>query len=157
MDKNEQPIVVEQIYNTHINRVWSAITSLTEMKKWFFDNLTTFEPKVGFETSFDIQIEDRVFSHIWKVIEVQPNHKIATEWRFGGYDGCAIVDFELTQIDDKTNLRLTARAIESFPNDIPEFKRESGVEGWNYFIKNSLKEYLEKQLMKQQRVKKSIK
>ena len=28
-------------------------------------------------------------------------------------------------------------------DDIPEFKRENGVAGWEYFIKNSLKTYLE--------------
>jgi len=32
-----------------------------------------------------------------------------------------------------------------FPDDIPEFKRESGVEGWNYLIKKSLKAFLEKE------------
>jgi len=28
--------------------------------------------------------------------------------------------------------------------DIPEFKRESRIEGWEYFIKERLREYLEK-------------
>jgi hypothetical protein len=42
-----------------------------------------------------------------------------------------------------TKLRLTAQVLEDFPEDIPEFKRESGVEGWTYFIKKSLKEFLE--------------
>ena len=40
-------------------------------------------------------------------------------------------------------LRLTDQTLESFPDDIPEFTRESGIEGWTFFINKSLKEYLE--------------
>jgi len=39
---------------------------------------------------------------------------------------------------------LSTEISESFPLDIPEFKRESCVEGWTYFIKKRLKEYLDK-------------
>ena len=59
-----------------------------------------------------------------------------------------IVAFELFEEDDSTRLNLTHRVTESFPDDIPEFKRESGLAGWNYFIKTSLKEFLEKNYSK---------
>jgi hypothetical protein len=76
------------------------------------------------------------------VIEVIPKNKISVEWQFEGYSGIAIVDFELTELGNQTKFILTSTLIESFPGNIPEFKRESGVEGWNYFIKKSLNEYL---------------
>jgi uncharacterized protein YndB with AHSA1/START domain len=139
----EQPIIVEQIFVAPITKVWSALTTLSEMKMWFFTNIKAFEPIAGFETNFDIQVEDRNFPHFWKVLEVQPNHKITTEWRYGGYQGCAIVEFKITQIDKQTHLKLTATTTESFPDDIPEFKIESAIDGWNYLIKKSLKDYLE--------------
>ncbi|MGB5434562.1 MAG: hypothetical protein WBM98_01625 [Maribacter sp.] len=41
-------------------------------------------------------------------------------------------------------LRLSTKILADFPNDIPEFARESAVEGWNYLLGKSLKEYLEK-------------
>jgi len=41
-------------------------------------------------------------------------------------------------------LILTHKVEESFPDDIPEFSRESGFGGWKFFIKKSLKEFLEK-------------
>ncbi|MFK5893557.1 MAG: hypothetical protein QM504_10085 [Pseudomonadota bacterium] len=45
----------------------------------------------------------------------------------------------ITPIDNhQTKLKLTYTVIESFPNNIPEFTRESGIEGWNHFIKDSL-------------------
>lgn len=40
-------------------------------------------------------------------------------------------------------LKLTHQVMESFPQDIPEFLRESGVKGWNYFIGESLKKFLD--------------
>jgi hypothetical protein len=33
---------------------------------------------------------------------------------------------------------------ETFPDDIPEFRRDSCIGGWEYLIQKSLKEYLEK-------------
>ena len=47
------------------------------MKLWFFSNKTYFEPVVGFETRFVIQVEDRIFPHLWKLTEVVPNKKIS--------------------------------------------------------------------------------
>ena len=52
--------------------------------------------------------------------------------------------FELFEEDKMTKLILTHQVLEDFPDDIPEFKRESGVEGWTFFINKSLKEFLEK-------------
>jgi len=52
------------------------------------------------------------------------------------------VVFELFEQDTLTKLRLTEKIKESFPEDIPEFSRASGVEGWKYFINESLKNYL---------------
>jgi hypothetical protein len=39
-------------------------------------------------------------------------------------------------------LRLTHFVEEDFPDDIPEFSRESGLQGWTYFIKEKLIEFL---------------
>jgi len=41
-------------------------------------------------------------------------------------------------------LRLTHQVLEDFPEDIPEFSRESGVKGWEFIIQKSLREFLEK-------------
>jgi len=49
----------------------------------------------------------------------------------------------LLEDNGKVHLKLIAEVIADFSQDIPEFKRESGVGGWNYFIKESLKKCLE--------------
>lgn len=144
MIKLDDPIIIEQTFNSSLENVWDAISVLEKMKKWFFNNIASFEPKVGFETRFVVQVEDRIFPHLWKLTEVIPKKKITYDWRYEGYPGISIVVFELFEEADKTTLRLTSTLVESFPDNIPEFKRESGVEGWTYFIKKSLKEYLEK-------------
>lgn len=51
--------------------------------------------------------------------------------------------FELIGAKERTKLSLTHMVIEDFPVNIPEFSRESGVAGWKYFIRKSLKEYIE--------------
>jgi hypothetical protein len=53
------------------------------------------------------------------------------------------VVFELFKQNNVTKLKLTHQVQESFPEDVPEFSRESGVKGWSYFIKKSLKQFLE--------------
>ena len=143
MKKTAKPIVVEQLFDTSVENVWSSITVLDRMQQWFFNNIPSFEPIVGFETQFIIQVEDRVFPHIWKLTEVVPLKKITYDWSYEGYSGSALVVFELIEKGDQTLVKLTSTVVEDFPDNIPEFKRESGVEGWNYFIKKSLKDYLE--------------
>ena len=63
-------------------------------------------------------------------------------WKFDGYPGDSFVAFELLDEDDLTKLRLTVWVVESFPDDVPEFTRESCIGGWTYFITQSLKGFL---------------
>ena len=142
MNNLSEPIIVEQIFDLPVDNVWRAITELEQMKKWYFQNIDSFEPKVGFATQFTVQIEDRIFPHLWQVTEVIPMRKISYQWQFEGYPGRGISTFELTEEGKQTKLKLTFTTSENFPSDIPEFKRESGVAGWNHFIKESLKEHL---------------
>ena len=144
MRKEDEPVIVEQTFNSSNDAVWNAITEIDQMRQWYFDNIPAFKAEVGFETQFNVQNEGRNFLHLWKVTEVIPKRKIVYDWRFEGYAGDSFVVFELFEQNNSTKLRLTCHVRESFPQDIPEFKRESCVAGWDYFIRKSLKEYLEK-------------
>jgi uncharacterized protein YndB with AHSA1/START domain len=115
------------------------------MTQWYFSNIPAFEAVVGFETRFVVAVEDRVYPHYWKVTEVLPQKRLAYEWEFEGYEGKSLSLFEVMEVEAGTKLRLTASTIAPFSENIPEFKRESGVAGWNYFIRESLKAYLEKE------------
>lgn len=143
MTVNSAPIIVEQTFNTSVKTVWEAITNLAQMRQWFFNNIECFEPTVGFKTKFTVQSEDRVFTHLWTITEVEPLKKIVYNWKYEEYAGDSFVHFELFQLKNETKIRVTSVVTESFPNNIPEFKPESCLNGWTYFIKQNLKSFLE--------------
>lgn len=142
MDKNEPVIIVEHTFEVTKERLWDAITDLNQMRQWFFENIPDFKAEIGFTTQFNVLSETRNFFHLWRITEVEPFWKIVYNWSYQGYDGEALVYFELFENGDRTTLKLTNKIIENFPNDIPEFTRKSGIDGWNYFIKGRLADFL---------------
>jgi uncharacterized protein YndB with AHSA1/START domain len=144
MRKNSEQIIVEQTFNRSIETVWNSITEIDLMRQWYFENIPSFKPEVGFETQFNVKSQGRNFIHMWKVTEVVPLKKITYNWKYDGYPGDSFVVFELFHQNNLTKLKLTHNVQESFPGHIPEFSREIGIEGWNFFIRKRLKEYLEK-------------
>ncbi len=143
MRTDEDPIIVEQRYGASVEAVWQAVTEIDRMVQWYFDNIPAFEPEAGFETQFNVHHEGRDFPHRWKVTEVVPMEKIAYDWRYDNYPGVGVVTFELFGEAGGTTLRLTHTVLEDFSDDIPEFRRESCLGGWRYFIGERLKAYLE--------------
>ena len=146
MSNNDEPIIIEQTYNASLDNVWNAITEIDQMQQWFFPNIPSFKPEVGFETRFNVQSEGRNFLHMWKVTEVVPYEILTYDWKYQDYPGDSYVVFELLPQDKLLKLRLSVHIRVNFPDDIPEFTRESCFEGWTYFICNRLKSYLEKNM-----------
>ncbi|MDO9261554.1 MAG: SRPBCC domain-containing protein [Flavobacteriaceae bacterium] len=142
MKSISQPIIVEQIFDQNIETVWKAITQLHQMKQWFFENIPDFEAIVGFEIQFNVKAPSRDFLHCWKITQVIANKKIVYQWKYENISGEGTVSFELFEENNQTKLVLTNEGLETFPQDIPEFSREGCIDGWNYFIKKRLKEYL---------------
>ena len=138
-----EPVVVQEEFSRPIRVVWEAITKSDQMTKWFFDTIPNFEPTVGFTTQFNVKAPSRDFLHLWKVEEATAPTKLVVEWRYEGIPGVGHVTKELSEIDGGTRLALTCSGMDSFPQDLPEFQRESCVGGWNYFIKEQLKAYLD--------------
>ena len=143
---NTNPIVVEQQYSTPAAAVWKAITDKEQMRRWFFEPMTEFEPVVGFETEFDVECEGQIYPHQWKVTEVVPQVKITYDWRYRGYAGQSSVTWELSEISQGTKLKLTHNGQETFQCDDPVLGRESCEAGWKYFLQDSLKAFLEQQV-----------
>ena len=144
MKKTDPLIIVEEAYKTSLINVWNAITETKEMKQWFFEQIESFKAEEGFETEFLVEVGDKKFTHEWKIVEVKRFQKIKYQWRYKEYTGDSFAFFELKEENGKVKLTFTAEVLEDFPDDIPEFKRESCIGGWNYFLKESLKNYLEK-------------
>lgn len=144
MKKTDDPIIVEQVFNLSKEKVWRSITDLDEMVKWYFDNIPEFNAEVGFKTQFNVKSGERNFLHKWLVTEVIPKKKIVYNWTYQEYPGSADMIFEIFEENNTVKLQIRVIVIEDFPDDVPEFKRESCIDGWEYFIKGKLKEYLEK-------------
>ncbi len=142
MKRSDPPVIVEATYPRSLRDVWQAITDAEQMRQWYFPNIPDFKAAVGFETRFNIHNDGRDFLHIWKVTEVVPESSITYTWKFEGYDGFGYTTFELFATGEQTKLRLTNYVLEDYQTGIPEFKRESCEGGWQYFIGESLKQYL---------------
>ncbi len=143
MQKGDPPIIVEQTFQKSSAVVWAAITEVEQMRQWFFDTIPAFEPVVGFQTRFNVNTGERDFLHIWTITSAETEKHITYNWEYDVYPGAAVVTFTLKALDaDSTKLTIVAEVLETFPQDIPEFKRESGVAGWQYFIQQSLARFL---------------
>ncbi len=142
-DMNSDPVVVQRVFDAPIAAVWTAITDPGEMRQWFFETMDTFEAVVGFETQFNVNCGDKDYLHLWKVVDVRPAQRIAYQWRYGGCSGDSVVIWELSTVGQRTALLLTHDVRESFPQDDPNFQRDSCKAGWEYFIHESLRAFLE--------------
>ena len=137
-----EPIIVEQPFSVQPDVVWQAITNPDLMRQWYFEQIEDFRPEVGFETQFDIEVGGRIFRHQWKVTDVVPGKSITYTWRYEGFPGLGTTEWKISKTDEGTKLVLTSTGIESFSQDIPEFTRERGQAGWEYFIRESLPNFL---------------
>jgi uncharacterized protein YndB with AHSA1/START domain len=64
------------------------------MKKWYFEP-DTFEPMPGFEFQFISGPSGREYMYICKVVEAIPNKKLSYTWHCHGYEGSALVVWEI--------------------------------------------------------------
>ena len=142
MTESSEPIIVEQSFEVSPSLLWQAITEHSQMIQWFFDNIPEFQPAAGFKTEFNVRAGDRDFHHLWTIIESIPEQKIVYDWRYKDLPGVGKVTFEVFPEANGAKLRLTNEGLDSFPNDIPEFSRDSCQAGWEYFIQGNLQSYV---------------
>lgn len=139
------PVIVEQDFDAPVDALWDAISRRDQMVQWYFEQIEAFKPEVGFETSFSVPVDGREFAHQWRVTEAVPKRRLAYTWQYEGIDGDGRVLWELESRGSGSFLRLTNEGLETFPRDDPLFTREACEGGWNYFICDSLKSWLDRQ------------
>lgn len=138
-----QPFILESVFNAPLSKVWTALTDKDEMKQWYFD-LPTFEPQVGFRFQFTGGHEDGIqYLHLCEVTQAIHERELTYSWRYEGYAGASLVTFELFEQGNQTLLRLTHAGLETFPKENPDFAAKNFAEGWNHIINQSLQKYLE--------------
>jgi len=143
MKKTDKPVLIEEVYDAELESVWSALTAHNEMIQWYFRHIPEFEPEVGFMTTFEVPVTNSIFTHQWEVTHVIHNKMISYNWNYAEHPGDGRVTFDLESRGNQTILRFTMEVLEDFSDDILEFRRESCITGWNYFLKERLKDYLQ--------------
>lgn len=136
------PIVVERDIAAPLSAVWRAISDGTEMPKWFFTEIPEFRPELGFETQFTVHADGDDYVHLWRVTEAINEQRLSYTFNYEGFDGDALVTWELSAEGEGTRVTLTHHGVHTFPRDRAVFEREAGVGGWNYFL-DRLKAHLE--------------
>jgi uncharacterized protein YndB with AHSA1/START domain len=139
---NTTPFTIERTLNAPVSKVWEAISDNSKMKQWYF-NIETFKPEVGFEFQFWGESADRKYLHLCKITEVIKEKKLSHTWTYKDYPGESIVTWELFPEGNKTRVVLTHSGLETFPQDSPDFKKESFAQGWTHIVGTSLKEFVE--------------
>ena len=139
---SNEPIVVRHTFQANVADVWHAISDDETMRQWFFEQIPGFAPVVGTETVFDVHHNGKVYTHRWQVTEVTPESLLVYQWQYDGYPGDSEVRWQLREIEQGTELTLTHSGGETFPQNNPDFSRESAEAGWQYLIKESLATHL---------------
>ena len=140
---NNNPVIVEKLFNAPVNKVWKALTDVQQMKEWYF-NVDDFKAEKDFEFSFTGQgRKGEQYIHLCKVLEVVPHKKLQYSWQYKGLPGYSVVTFELFDEDDKTRLKLTHTGLESFAENGTDFARDSFNGGWNEIVNVSLEKHLQ--------------
>lgn len=122
-------------------RVWQALTNPEEMRQWYFESIKDFRAEVGFHTTLTMGGPERKFTAHWEVTEVIPQKCIGYDWTYEEYPGKGAVRFTLQESGTGTLLSVKNLGLESFPQHIPEFTKESCEAGWHYFLKERLPSY----------------
>lgn len=139
-----QPVLVERVFDAPINTVWQAITDKDHMQQWYFI-LDEFKPEMGFQFTFSGRGQQgEEYLHLCTITDLMEPNRLQYSWKYKNHPGYSLVTFELFETGNQTRLILSHHGLETFPQDKPDFSRNSFKEGWNEIINNSLKGFLEK-------------
>jgi uncharacterized protein YndB with AHSA1/START domain len=77
MKRAAKQIVVWQTFDAPVGKARQAITERDRMARWYFAEVATCEPVVGFETRFTVKNGGRELPDAWKVAEVSEGKRIS--------------------------------------------------------------------------------
>jgi uncharacterized protein YndB with AHSA1/START domain len=136
------PIEKKLTVNAPVSKVWEALTDPTELQKWMLMS-TNFEPKTGKDFTFQADTTEE-WDGVFKcsVKEVVENKKLSYTWDTAFINAETLVEFELTENGDKTELSLVHSGWDKMAANQEE-TRNSHSEGWDLRLGQKLKEIVE--------------
>lgn len=140
MEKKE--IVIEEVMDALVGKVWEALTNKDKLSNWFFE-IDDFELRKGFVFTFYEGGEEQKYQHTCKIVDIVFQEKLSFTWEYPDIEGTSIVTLYLQPERGKTRVKLVHEGIDSFPQDKPDFNFKDFEDGWRDIISISLKEYVQ--------------
>lgn len=140
MEKKE--IIIEEIMDAVVGKVWKAITTKEDLNRWFFE-IDDFELRNGFVFTFYEGGEEQKYKHTCKIVDIVFQEKFSFTWEYPDIVGCSVVTFYLYPEKGKTKVKLVHEGIDSLPANKPDFNFTGLEDGWKEIIGISLKEYVQ--------------
>ncbi len=131
---SDSPILLKFDFDSEAEELWEALVLHDKMIIWYFENIPNFEAVPGFTCQFLIKNQERKFTHNWEVLESIYQKHISYKWSYLEYPGDSTVQFLIEDKLEGCELTIRIDIYEDFPSDIPEFKVESCIAGWRYFM-----------------------
>lgn len=127
----------EIIINVPIDKVYSAITDVEQLTRWFPD-VVVLEPKEDGKVEFQFLKEksenlDKNYNVIGKIVKIIPNREFSYSWKHKDNPDFpdTIVSWKLEKLDEsKTRVILTHKGFTD--KDRKEYENHS--QGWSWFI-----------------------
>ncbi len=139
----EEVVIVEEIINAPVAKVWNILTDNKEMKNWYFD-IEEFKTDEGFEFKLSGEKDNKKYPTSCKILQAKPYQALSYTWSFDEVPFDTVVTFELFPHEqDKTKLRLTHEGIPNIPSGEDAYSLENFKQGWTEIIGSSLKKYAE--------------
>jgi uncharacterized protein YndB with AHSA1/START domain len=138
------PVIKQVTLNASGEKVWRAITDKEEMKGWYF-TIEEFRAEPGFQFKMYGEKKGVKFPISCTVKEAQPGEKLSYTWSYDDFPAETLVTFELNGKGEQTELRLTHQGLENIPPEHRDVSKQNHIDGWDFIIGTSLKQYLEKE------------
>lgn len=131
-----------QVYNHPVEVVWRALSEESALRKWFFP-VQDYQFENGREFSFYETEDSQRYLHKCRFTEIIPKRLIVYTWEYPKLSsGKSLVQWELEQLDGQTRLTLTHSGLETFADAGDDFKPENFQFGWDHFVHDILRLYL---------------
>lgn len=138
---NSEPVVKEVTINTHVSKVWDALTKKEQIAKWLMPS-DDFELKAG--TTFNMLGTSKgvEYPHVCTIKEIVHEQKLSYTWAVKDKLGDTLVTYELEEQDGKTKLTLTHSGWDKVELTTEGASRDDYNNGWEQVIPG-LKKYIE--------------
>ena len=124
--------------------VWQALTHAEHVAQWLFPEITAFEPRIGFEHEFTVQVEGRDIQHQFTVRQVVPARRLALHWGYPQMNNRDVeITLDLIEEEGRTRVRFTQESFAAqLEGSAPLFSRQASIAGWTHHL-DALKQHIE--------------